>query len=166
MAVIRNSGHVKKFTIIRDTREKQGKGWQFRASANCDGVEVIKLDVGDYSVKGLEDVLMIERKTVGDLWGTLGNMTSYKRFQREMERAKNHPYKFLIIEGTLADIDRGYNWSKVPSNNIHAKLVSLQVKHNLHVIFAGRQDRARKYVRRILAKFYEYYGKGLLNEAS
>jgi len=165
MATIRNAG-AKSFTIIRDTREKSGKGWLFRASSNCDGMEIVKLDVGDYTVKGLEKILMIERKAIGDLWGTLGNPKNYKRFLREMKRAENHPYKFLIIEATLADIDRGYNWSKVSANNIHAKLISLQIKHNLHVIFAGRQDRARQYVRRLMAKISGYYEEGLLQDAN
>ncbi len=69
-----------KFMIIRDTREQKGKGWKFRASANCLGVEEIKLDVGDYAIKGLEDTIMIERKTLGDLWGTLGGPKNYLRF--------------------------------------------------------------------------------------
>jgi len=160
--VRRQRKQQKKFTIIRDTREKKGKGWNFRASANCAGVEIEKLDVGDYTVKGLEDVLMIERKTIGDLWNTLGRAVSYKRFLREMKRAENHKMKFLIIEGTLADIDRGYRYSQVPVANIHAKLVSLQLKHNLHIIFAGRIDRARAYVRQLLDKMFRYHEEGLL----
>jgi len=152
----------KKFRIIRDTREQKGKGWLFRKSNNCFGQKIQKLDVGDYTVEGMESILMIERKTLGDLWGTLGPQKNYQRFLREMDRAKDHRIKFLIIEATLADVDRGYSYSQVPVNNIHAKLLSLQVKHNLHVIFAGRQDRARAYVRRLMAKIFRYYNDGLL----
>lgn len=164
MGSIRHAG-APLFKIIRDTREKKGKGWEFRASANCDGMEIAKLDVGDYTIKGLEDILMIERKTLPDLWGTLGNPKNYERFKREMKRAEKHPYKFLVIEASLGDIDRGFWRSKVSANNIHAKLVSLQVKHNLHVIFAGRQDRARQYVRRLMVKINGYYQEGLLKDA-
>ena len=153
-----------KFKIIRDTREQKGKGWMFRASANCEGMEERKLDVGDYAIDGLEDTIMIERKTIGDLWGTLGNHKNYQRFLREMKRAENHRLKFLIIEGSLADVDQGYRWSKVSSNNIHAKLMSLQVKHNLHVIFAGRTDRARAYVRKLMSKLYRYYSDGTIQK--
>jgi len=114
-----------KFKIIRDSREKDGMGWNFRASANCSGMEIEKLNVGDYTVKGLENILMIERKTLGDLWNTLGNVDNYKRFLREMERAKDHKVKYLIIEATLGDVNKGYFWfvpggrkkrSKVSSN--------------------------------------------------
>lgn len=172
MATIRGVKSQKtKFKIIRDSREKEGKGWNFKASANCSGMEIIKLDVGDYTVKGLEGVLMIERKTLGDLWNTLGNVESYKRFLREMERAKNHRIKYLVIEATLAEVNKGYYWflpggrkkkAKVSSNNILAKLISLEVKHGVHVIFAGRIDHARAHARNIMDKVFRYHESGVV----
>jgi ERCC4-type nuclease len=160
-----------KFKIIRDSREKEGKGWNFRASANCSGIEVEKLNVGDYTIKGLEKVLMIERKTLGDLWNTLGGIDNYKRFLREMERAKNHTLKYLIVEATLAEVNKGYSWfgpggrkkrSKVSANNVIAKLISLEVKYGIHVIFAGRMDHARSHARSIMNKVFRYHEDGLL----
>ena len=149
-----------KFTIIRDTREQKGKGWIFKASANCHGMESVKLDVGDYTVKGLEDVLAIERKTKGDLWNTLGAAKNYQRFLKEWKRGENHKLKFLVIECSLADIDKGYRYSKVPIANIHAKLLSLQINHNVHVVFAGPLDSARKYTRRLMEKVFKYHQEG------
>jgi len=157
-----NRKHTQKFTVIKDTREQKGKGWMFRASANCDGMERKKLDVGDYTIAGLEDILVIERKTLGDLWNTLGRQDNYDRFQREWDRAKDHKLKYLVIEATLAEVDNGYKYSKVPPANIHAKLISLQVKHNVHVIFAGREDKARGWARRLFAKLYKYHKEGII----
>lgn len=172
MATIRGAKKSKiRFKIIRDSREKEGKGWKFKASANCSGMEVEKLNVGDYTVKGLEKILMIERKTLGDLWNTLGGIDSYKRFMREMERAKDHKVKYLIIEATLAEVNKGYFWfvaggrkkrSKVSSSNIIAKLISLEVKHGVHVIFAGRIDHARAHARSIMDKVFRYHESGIL----
>lgn len=158
-----------KFTIIRDTREN--KGWNFRASANCSGVVERKLDVGDYAIEGLEDKVHIERKAFADLWNTLSNQKQYKRFIKEWERAKPGALKYLIIEASIADIDKGFTWyqkggnkrrSKTPSNNIHAKLISLQVKYNVHVIFAGRHDKARSYARFLMSKLWRYHLEGIL----
>ena len=53
---------MSKFTVIRDTREKKGHGWWFDESSHCTGTEVKKLDVGDYSIKGREEIVCIERK--------------------------------------------------------------------------------------------------------
>ena len=52
------------FTIIKDTREKQG--YTFQPSKTqyhvCKGMVSRKLDTGDYSLEGLEDKICIERK--------------------------------------------------------------------------------------------------------
>ena len=153
---------AKKFTILKDTREHQGKGWMFRASANCKGMVRQKLDVGDYTIDGLEKVIAVERKTLGDLWNTLGRQDNYQRFLREWERAEGYRMKYLVIEATLAEVDRGYRYSKVPPANIHAKLISLQVKYNVHVIFAGREDKARGWVRKLFAKIHKYRNEGII----
>lgn len=160
MATARGS----KFKIVIDTREQEGKGWDFRASANCSGTERRKLDVGDYAIKGMEHIICIERKTLGDLWNTLSMQNNYDRFLREWDRAKDHRMKFLVIEAKLSDVQKGYAYSKVSPNNIMAKLTSLQVKHNVHVIFAGRKDVARKYVRGLMAKLYKYYLDGVIKD--
>ena len=51
-----------RFTVIRDTREKEGHGWWFDENAYCIGTEKTKLDIGDYSIKDKEHILCKERK--------------------------------------------------------------------------------------------------------
>jgi len=151
----------RKFTIIRDTREKAGHGYKFRASANCNKMETIKLDVGDYSIEGYEDVIMVERKTIDDLWGTLTQ--GRDRFMREMERAKDHKVKYLIIEGSVADVNKGIRYSKVRPEYIFANLISLEIKHGVHVIFTSKRvDIAQAYVRRLLKKLFQYCEDGVI----
>lgn len=146
---------------VRDTREQDGCGWNFRASKNMGSMVTKKLDTGDYSVEGMEHLIMIERKTIGDLWSTL--TSGRERFIKEMERALKIPARYLIIEGNLSDIDKGYKFSKVTPEFIHASLISLQVKYGIHVIFAGRQDIAQTYVRRLLIKLHKYCLDGVIS---
>jgi ERCC4-type nuclease len=151
----------KKFRIIRDTREKVGHGYKFRASANCLPMTTIKLDVGDYSIEGYEDKIMVERKTIADLWGTL--TSGRVRFMKEMARAENHTAKYLVIEGTLADVNKGIPYSKVRAEYIMCNLISLELKHNVHVIFTSKRvDVAQGYVRRLLKKLFQYCEDGVI----
>lgn len=150
------------FKIIRDSREKKENGWNFRASANCDGMEVRKLDVGDYSIDGYEHLIMIERKSVPDLWHTL--VQDRERFMNQLERAKDMPIKFLIIEGNLSDIMAGIIYSKVKPEFILASLTSLQVKHNIHVVFTSkRTDLSQPYVRKLIEKLFQYCEDGVIS---
>ena len=84
---------MSKFLVVKDTREKDG--WYFKESDYCQGMIDQKLDTGDYSVQGLEDVLCIERK--GSVSEIANNIVD-KRFDRELDRMKEFKYKFLILE--------------------------------------------------------------------
>ncbi len=149
------------FKIIRDSREKKGNGWNFRASSNCSGMEVRKLDTGDYSIDGYEHLIMIERKSITDLWHSL--VQDRERFMREMERAKEIPARYLIIEGGLKDVLDGIFYSKVSPEFILASLVSLQIKYGVHVIFTSkRTDVSQRYVRELLKKLNEYCHDGII----
>ena len=124
----------KTFTIIQDTREK--KPWAFVATGSVGDIKVSKLDTGDYSIEGMEDILMIERKaSVDEIFMNLG--VQWERFEREMERAKPYKYKYLVIEATMRDVYRGSRYSKMSGRFIMARLVHLQLEYGVQVIFAG-----------------------------
>ncbi len=124
----------KTFTVIQDTREK--KPWTFKAAGSVRDVKVTKLDTGDYSIQGMEEEFMVERKaSVDELFMNLG--VQWKRFEREMERAKPYKYKYLVIEATMRDIYRGSRYSKMTGRFIMARLVHIQIQYGIQVIFAG-----------------------------
>lgn len=151
----------KPFRVVRDSREKKGHGWYFRASANCDGMDVRKVETGDYTIEGYEHLIMIERKSKQDLWQTL--TSGRPRFMREMDRAKKIPARYIVIEASLGDIQRGSRFSKVRGDFIIASLISLEQKYGVHVIFASKKKGvAQKYVRKLLEKLYQYCEDGVI----
>lgn len=82
-----------KITLILDTREQDGLDFsKFR------DVDVARqgLKTGDYSIKGYEDAICFERKSVQDLVGTL--IGGHERFLREMERMKDFEIKYILVE--------------------------------------------------------------------
>jgi len=88
-----------KYTIIRDTREKNG--WWFPESAVCDGTVVEKLDTGDYTLKDKKNILCIERK--GSI-GEFANNITQKRFENELERMREYKFSFVLLEFDLFEI--------------------------------------------------------------
>ena len=50
--------NVPKYTVIKDTREKDG--YFFKEYDRCDGMVVETMKTGDYTLKGMENVLCIE----------------------------------------------------------------------------------------------------------
>ena len=145
--------------IIQDTREKTP--WAF---AEDQDVIVCKLDVGDYSVEGLEYKLCVERKaSVGELANNIGQ----KRFHREIDKMADYELKFLVLEFNVDDVlmyPVGSDipkkvWGKLRINTkyIMKYLSDLQVHKGIHVVFAGDADNATYIGWNIMKRAYEKY---------
>ena len=102
---------MSRFKVIKDTREKKGHGWWFEEDAYCIGTDVSKVDIGDYTIEGMEHILSIERKeSVSEFAGNCGE----KRFHRELEKLATFPYAFLLFEFNWSDIERYPHGSGIP----------------------------------------------------
>ncbi len=90
------------YTVIKDTREQDG--WFFSPYDKCEGMEVETLHTGDYTLKGFDDIVCVERKaSVSEIAMNLGRKK--KPFQNEMERMKDFQFSFLICENNAGSTD-------------------------------------------------------------
>jgi ERCC4-type nuclease len=82
--------------IVVDTRE-QRPYWTAE-----DGVVQATLGTGDYSVVGHTGVVAIERKSVSDLYSSLGGKKGCrrKRLEQEFIRLGAMPWGAVVVEGT------------------------------------------------------------------
>lgn len=105
------------------------------------------LDTGDYSVAGLENVVTVERKSLPDLLGCVGQ--ERERFDREMHRILAFPHKMLIIESSWEDIRAGKWRSKVHPNAVCGSLLGWMSK-GIPIFFAQDHSIAAGIVRHFL----------------
>ena len=103
------------FTVIKDTREKDGKGWSFEPRSRCKGTVIQKMDEGDYTLEGFEKLLCIERK--GGVAEFAANVTQ-KRFVNELERMRSYKYGFIILEFNMRDVIRFPVGSGIPKHKL------------------------------------------------
>ena len=154
--------------ILVDSREKLP--WDWEPDDAFESIEHCKLDAGDYSIKGLEHIIAIERKaSVDELFI---NFTRDKdRIKAEFERLKDHKFKVMMLEFSREDAmnpakyyinKRGINKQhpKMPVAVVMEGLNRLLLEYGVHIIFGG--SRAQAMTRGILLKAYELHGKGLL----
>lgn len=147
--------------IYVDTREQ--KPYIFNKTKNCMGSILTKLDAGDYTIEGCEDLIRIERKSsVTELFINLGR--ERERFYNEIERMADIKYKFLVLEFSYADLLKGSYYSKISPNYIISNLMKLSLEHNIHVIYCGDRINAQDYSRRLLLKIWKYKTEGRFNE--
>lgn len=105
------------------------------------------LATGDYSVLGLEHVVAIERKGLGDLLSCVG--VERERFDREVQRLLGYPVRALVVESTWAELEGGEWRSQVTSAAAIGSLLGW-IASGLPVVMAGGHERAGRYVSRLL----------------
>tara|TARA_Y100000590_G_scaffold90261_1_gene101733 strand:- start:6835 stop:7242 length:408 start_codon:yes stop_codon:yes gene_type:complete len=128
-----------------------------------------KLDTGDYSIEGLEDRLCIERKaSVVELAGNVGH--DRQRFLNEIERMKEFPHKYIILEFSLSDLmmfpegssilEKDWGKVKVTNTFMLKTLMEFQIFDDIHVIFCDSKKNAKWAVLSILKRVNEIYSIG------
>lgn len=95
--------------VIIDTREQLGYSFSTLKADVKDGggplaVRTLRgtLHSGDYSLEGHTDAVAVERKSLSDLFGTLGQ--GRDRFERELERLSVMRCAHVVFEGEWSDV--------------------------------------------------------------
>jgi DNA excision repair protein ERCC-4 len=105
------------------------------------------LSTGDYSVRGLENVIAVERKGLSDLLSCIG--TDRDRFEREVQRLMAYSVRALVVESTWAELEAGDWRSKVKPASVIGSLLGWSAM-GLPIVMAGNHRKAGEYVSKLL----------------
>ena len=148
--IYKNHGAYTNMKIVIDTREQTPYSFakqQYNGSTTTQGT----LSTGDYSIKGLESFIAIERKSLDDLTGTL--TSGRERFCRECQRGQGLDYFGLVIEASINDVKEHNYRSKMQPHALLQSIASFSVKYGLHVHFCGDRDGGEYMTFSLLEKF-------------
>jgi len=155
-------------TLIVDTRERIP--FDYEGDEDFEAIVHTKLDAGDYSIKGIEHLIVIERKMNAD--ELFNNFTQNKeRIYAEFERLRGHKIKIMMIEQSCEDIMNPHNYyvnkkglnkraASMPVAVVASNLNTLMVEYGVQVIFAG--SKARSMTKNILLAAYKAAKQGKL----
>lgn len=137
------------FTIVIDSREQ--------LPYRFEGYETVveKLETGDYSVVGFENVFAVERKSLSDF---LKSITwERKRFKKEIERGDDLLGFVVVIESSVQDI---LNWNykrKVHPNSVMGTVNNWEEYHSVEFEWAGDRSNAEQQTIETLERWYSAY---------
>lgn len=150
------------FIIVKDTREQTP--WEFNFEHTV-AEEIGTIKTGDYTVKGLEDKICIERKgCIEEFANNLGR--EYARFKKELIRMDEFPHSFIICEFPLKDLIeypfhshnvRLQQTSKISGKYLLKVILEMQLDHNVKIIFCGNRFYATKTALSLMKRIYERY---------
>lgn len=178
---------MSKYTVIKDTREQDG--WFFSDYDKCEGMELGTLLTGDYTLKGYEDIVCVERKaSVSEIAMNLGRKK--EAFYNEIERMRDFPFRYILLEFSASDVvdypyslldpkDRelyqnylnggakptGKRFDIVKETKITGKylikcLLEISIKYEVNVIFCDNKRNAFLICNSIFKRLTELFDKG------
>lgn len=128
-------------TVIVDSREQNAFDFSLP-------VEIGTLTTGDYSVRGLEHLVAVERKSLPDLLGCLGQ--GRDRFIRELQRLRAYRFRLIIIESTPDEIDAGQWRSTLKPSHVWGSIASWTARYALPFHLGGTHAQAGRFCERFL----------------
>jgi ERCC4-type nuclease len=149
------------WTILVDTREQAPYSFRgFDSDADCSNVPLVvpvkteTLQTGDYSLDGMKDQVAVERKSLSDLYGTIGQ--GRERFERELHRLNHMDYAAVVIEsGWPAIIGRPPPHSKLPPKTVYRSIIAWQQRFPyVHWWDCPTRTFAERTTLRILQRFW------------
>ena len=118
------------------------------------------LKSGDYSIDGFEDRVAVERKSLSDLYGSLG--TGRDRFEREMVRLKDFEFAAVVIEAPWSTIiNKPPSRSRLKAVSVVATIIAWMQRYRVHWITCPNRIFAEKITHRILDRWYRDEETGL-----
>lgn len=148
------------FTVCVDTREQAALHF-----LNIDPWSIIPLlhvvlTTGDYSIRGFESRITIERKSISDFLGSI--TAGRERFEREFERMSAMEFAAVVVEGELAEVlEYASESTKVLPKSIVGTVDAWRIRYGVHFIFCMSRRHAERQTFGLLYQFWKNEQKKL-----
>lgn len=122
------------------------------------------LPSGDYSIRGFETRIAVERKRPTELFHCFG--ADRDRFRREYQRLAGYDYAAVVIEGDLASCAVLQDpYSQVSPHAVINSLLKWDQRYGVRPLFAGNREMAQTMTYRILQHFFSLTLEGYNSKA-
>lgn len=147
-------------TIVRDTREQKRQdkalGWMFDRGFDPAPVVITRgLPTGDYSLLGLENDVIVERKTLSDLVACLGR--ERERFENELLRMRGFASAVVIVESLFDELAQGNYRSQLDSKCAVQTVISFCANYRIPFFFCKNGKAAERCAYDFLRHYHKHF---------
>jgi ERCC4-type nuclease len=119
------------------------------------GVEKKALKLGDYSIAGLEELCVVERKDLSDL---VHSFTAERpAFISRLRRISTYPQRLLVITAPLSTVKSSYPFSSANPNRIMQSLVAMLAGWNVPFVCTETHELGEEIVASYLYQVHLYH---------
>lgn len=123
--------------LFEDTRQKKDKHENIKKQCERIGVELVqrKLDIGDYKIKGLKNVVVDTKQDIYELASDFFSKKEIVRFQKQCKRAKAEKITLYILTEQKITKEKLINWKsrKRQDGTQITKVTGKQIYHKMQV---------------------------------
>lgn len=139
-------------TVIIDSREQEPYGFDPGLVLPVRRV----LPAGDYSIAGLEERVVVERKSLDDFVSTV--IHARKRFREELRKLAGYRAACVVVEAGVADVLlKRYRGGAQP-NAVVGSALSIILDFSVPVFFCGDRAAACQFVQAYLLAAHARWG--------
>lgn len=141
MRYLKTKKILKSFTVLVDDREKCPWNLPYKT-------EKKRLKTGDYTIKGFENIIAIEKKS--GLIELLNNLANGYRstFERFLKRLGEYPVKCIVVEGVLSEFSincalsyircKSGGKARLTAKSIYYWVGEISIKYGIPVVFVEK----------------------------
>ena len=112
------------------------------------------LETGDYTIRGHEDIVSVERKSLADLFSTLGQHRD--RFEREHQRLAEIRCAAVVVEASWFDVlEMPPERSQLNPKTVWRTAISWSIRYGVPWVMAENRRLAEVYTFRFLEKAWK-----------
>jgi ERCC4-type nuclease len=141
-------------TIIVDTREQNPfnfsrfRGW-------FAGIERKALTLGDYTIAGLEDVCVVERKDLSDLVHSC--TVDRTAFVNRLQLMSRYPHRLLVVTSPLSQVKSRYTHTNADPNRMTQFLVAALADLQVPFVCSETHELGEEFVGSYLYQIHIYH---------
>lgn len=140
--------------VLVDTRE-QYPFWFIRFRGWFERVIPRALSLGDYSVEGMENLCVVERKTLPDLVSSF--TTERAAFIERLRKMSEVPNRLLVITAALSQVKSQYEHSRANPNRITQSLIAALAGLKIPFLCVEDNDLGEEIVASYLYQVFLYH---------
>ena len=140
--------------LVVDTREQNPFDFS-RFQGWFSGIERRALKLGDYSIAGLEDLCVVERKGLSDLVRSF--TVERKVFVARLRRMAEYPHCLLVVTAALSQVKSPYPHSAVNPNQITQSLIAVLAGLGVPFICAETHEMGEEILASYLYQVHLYH---------
>lgn len=150
------------FTVQVDTREQQPYLFSNIKTNKDKGeklitvpLEFLAMETGDYSIFGMADKIVIERKSKEDLFSSVVKRDNFRgRLERMHAMTSLGGYAAIMVECSIEDLGEPPAYSQLNPRSLNRTILAWRQRYRVDWWFVSGRQRSEQFAFRILERFY------------